>query len=138
MFLNRQKPVVALASVPGSGNTWLRYMLEQLTGVRTGSIYVDKKLVEAGFEAENVSDASVLVVKSHTGTVPLHPWYDRTWMDAVILLVRNPYDATLSEFNRRATGSHIRTAKGKRSKEGTEKLTTITDTSGWLSAPPGP
>ncbi len=25
-------PVVALASFPGSGNTWLRYLLQQATG----------------------------------------------------------------------------------------------------------
>ena len=31
--------VVALASFPGSGNTWLRYLLQQATGIITGSIY---------------------------------------------------------------------------------------------------
>ena len=44
--------VVALASFPGSGNTWLRYLLQQATGIITGSIYNDDgndKLAQNGF-----------------------------------------------------------------------------------------
>ncbi|XP_071824619.1 sialate:O-sulfotransferase 2-like isoform X2 [Apostichopus japonicus] len=37
-------PVVALASLPGSGNTWLRYLIERVTGIYTGSIYNDTSL----------------------------------------------------------------------------------------------
>ncbi|XP_071824642.1 WSCD family member GA21586-like isoform X3 [Apostichopus japonicus] len=36
--------VVALASLPGSGNTWLRYLIERVTGIYTGSIYNDRTL----------------------------------------------------------------------------------------------
>ena len=32
-------PRMALASFPGSGNTWLRYLLEGLTGIFTGDRY---------------------------------------------------------------------------------------------------
>ena len=32
---------VALASFPGSGNTWVRYLLQQSTGILTGSVYND-------------------------------------------------------------------------------------------------
>lgn len=38
---NRQYRV-ALASFPGSGNTWLRYLLQQATGILTGSVYDDQ------------------------------------------------------------------------------------------------
>jgi hypothetical protein len=31
-FLEKPGPVVALASFPGSGNTWVRYLLQQVTG----------------------------------------------------------------------------------------------------------
>lgn len=31
-FLDDPGPVVALASFPGSGNTWVRYLLQQATG----------------------------------------------------------------------------------------------------------
>ena len=41
--------VVALASFPGSGNTWLRYLLQQATGIITGSIYKDHALLRNGF-----------------------------------------------------------------------------------------
>ena len=33
-------PIVALASFPGSGNTWLRYLLQQATGILTGKIFI--------------------------------------------------------------------------------------------------
>lgn len=31
-YLSNPKPPVALVSFPGSGNTWLRYLLQQATG----------------------------------------------------------------------------------------------------------
>ena len=37
-------PIYPLASYPGSGNTWVRYLIEGLTGVFTGDIYQDKRL----------------------------------------------------------------------------------------------
>jgi hypothetical protein len=46
--------VVALASFPGSGNTWVRYLLQQATGILTGSVYKDYALLKNGFPAENV------------------------------------------------------------------------------------
>ena len=41
-------PRTALASFPGSGNTWTRYLIEGATGVFTGSIYLDKVLQSKG------------------------------------------------------------------------------------------
>lgn len=41
--------VIALASYPGSGNTWLRYLLQQATGIITGSIYLAPRLLANGF-----------------------------------------------------------------------------------------
>ena len=41
--------IVALASFPGSGNTWLRYLLQQATGIITGSVYKDPALLRNGF-----------------------------------------------------------------------------------------
>ena len=52
-FLNHKSPVTALVSFPGSGNTWLRYLLEQATGIYTGSIYCDHSL-KALFPGEHV------------------------------------------------------------------------------------
>merc|ERR1719369_773233 len=58
-------PVTALASFPGSGNTWLRYLLQQATGVSTGSVYKDVALLKNGFPGESVANGSVIVVKTH-------------------------------------------------------------------------
>ena len=52
-FLARNSPIVALASSPGSGNTWLRYLLEQASGVFTGSIYCAHSL-KALFPGEHI------------------------------------------------------------------------------------
>lgn len=52
-FLDRTSPVVALVSFPGSGNTWLRHLLEQGTGIYTGSIYCDHSL-KALFPGEHI------------------------------------------------------------------------------------
>ena len=38
---NQSSTQVSLASYPGSGNTWVRLLIEQATGVFTGSVYVD-------------------------------------------------------------------------------------------------
>merc|ERR1712038_829368 len=58
-------PIVALASFPGSGNTWLRYLLQQSTGILTGSVYKDSVLRRGGFPAESVANGSVIAVKTH-------------------------------------------------------------------------
>lgn len=36
--------LIPLLSLPGSGNTWTRYLLEQATGYQTGSVYGDPSL----------------------------------------------------------------------------------------------
>jgi len=100
-----QKPV-ALVSVPGSGNTWVRGLLEVATGVCTGSIYCDAPLVLGGFVGEMVKDSSVLVVKTHTSDAQ---WYGVTakkrniedaFYASAIVLVRSPFDTIVSERHR--------------------------------------
>ena len=93
-----QRPPVALASYPGSGNTWLRYLLQQATGIATGSIYNDHDLLKNGFPGEAVRDGRVLVVKTH---VPSKANFSKA-----ILLLRDPFEAMLAEYNRRS-GGHI-------------------------------
>lgn len=92
---------VALASFPGSGNTWLRYLLQQATGVLTGSVYKDYGLMKNGFPAESVSNGSVLVVKTHEwGPIARRPF------KKAVLLVRAPSAAIQAEFNRQS-GGHV-------------------------------
>ncbi len=94
-------PVTALASFPGSGNTWLRYLLQQATGLLTGSVYKDYALLKNGFPGENVVNGSVLAVKTHEFGPDSRKAFDR-----VILLVRDPFSSLKAEFNRRS-GGHV-------------------------------
>ena len=41
-------PLVAVSSFPGSGNTWVRYLIERATGIYTGSFYNDGVLFKQG------------------------------------------------------------------------------------------
>ncbi|MEQ2169020.1 WSC domain-containing protein 2, partial [Goodea atripinnis] len=45
MFLpHRSSSLVALSSFPGAGNTWVRHLIELVTGYYTGSFYFDGSL----------------------------------------------------------------------------------------------
>ncbi len=104
-FLNRNSPLVALVSFHGSGNTWLRYLLEQVTGVYTGSIYCDGEL-KSVFPGESVVSGNVIAIKTHhadTRTIPkdIQLSTGKGKYDKAIILVRNPFDALVSEANRR-------------------------------------
>ncbi|XP_058974515.1 WSCD family member CG9164-like [Musca domestica] len=98
---NSKTGLTALASFPGSGNTWLRYLLQQSTGILTGSIYKDYGLLKTGFPGENVCNSSVLLVKTHE-------WGPKAWapFSKAILLVRDPEKAIIAEFNRQS-GGHV-------------------------------
>ena len=106
-FLNRTKPITALVSFPGSGNTWMRYLIEQATGVLTGSVYCDRglKVVHPG---EHIVTGNVIVVKTHQAEATLVPvsqeMFGKAHFNQAIFLIRNPYDALLSEANRRWGG----------------------------------
>lgn len=60
-------PSRALASYPGSGNTWLRYLLEGATGIFTGSVYNAASILKAGHlgEGRPFKDGSTIVQKTH-------------------------------------------------------------------------
>ena len=104
-FLNRETPIVALISFHGSGNTWVRHLLEQSTGIYTGSIYCDRTL-KSVFRGESVVSGNVVAVKTHhadSRELPVDTQLatGKQFYDKVILLVRNPFDALVSEANRR-------------------------------------
>ena len=93
---------VLLASLPGSGNTWVRSMLEKVTGVCTGSLWCDSSLRLRGMCGEGVRSPLLLVVKSHT---PRIAWGSVSRgkaisCDAVIFIHRDPFAATVSERHR--------------------------------------
>lgn len=114
--------LTALISFPGSGNTWLRYLLQQATGILTGSIYKDLGLMKSGFPAENICNASVRKIKvvicdlidinisvlDQVLAVKTHEWGTGAFkmFSTAILLVRSPESAIYAEFNRQSAG-HI-------------------------------
>ena len=49
-----KKGATLLVSFPGSGNTWLRGLLQQVTGVCTGSHWCDMDLRRRGFPGEGI------------------------------------------------------------------------------------
>ena len=107
---------VAMASFPGSGSTWMRSILEQITGIYTGSVYCDKDLKSKGFVGERITSSNVLFVKTHSPNknffIPLKLYYDlRKFKNimAAILLVRNPLDSIVSYWNYERS-SHTATA----------------------------
>ena len=69
-FISPPGRVTALASFPGSGNTWVRHLIQQLTGLATGSVYRAPALACGGFPGESRQDGSVVVVKTHCPTSP--------------------------------------------------------------------
>ncbi|XP_076139371.1 sialate:O-sulfotransferase 2-like isoform X2 [Alosa pseudoharengus] len=97
------KQLMALASFPGSGNTWARHLIELATGFYTGSYYFDRSLYEKGFKGEkdNWKSGRTICIKTHEkGKQEIEAF------DSGILLIRNPYRTLMAEFNRKY-GGHI-------------------------------
>ena len=104
--------ITGLISKPGSGNTWLRYLIQQLSGIKTGSFYNDKLLKQSGM-AENVRNGEVAVVKSHR----MRSRKCKDKYDKIIFLIRNPINASLAEFHRRKGGGHVGFARKRAFKQ---------------------
>ena len=118
----RSRGPVALVSFPGSGNTWVRQLLEAASGVCTGSTMCDMSLRYAGFTGERITSGSVLVVKTHkaapnwiSDAIPhkknappsdsvLHK--EHVLFQSAILIVRNPLNALVSEWTRRVANDY--------------------------------
>lgn len=97
-----------LASFPGSGNTWMRLLLEYSTGYLTGSIYNDDELMRPLPAEGNRQSKSVLAVKAH---VLPKQYFAMTGATKVILLTREPLHAIWAEFNRRTGELHSAAAR---------------------------
>lgn len=88
-----------LASFPGSGNTWSRLLLEETTGVYTGSVYCDTQLLRSGHYGEGINSSHVIAIKSHTRFKPDD-------VRGIIYIVRNPFHAILSKYAWKSTKAH--------------------------------
>lgn len=93
----------------GSGNTWVRSIIEAGTSIFTGSVYGDVKLRKQGFQGELMDSFAspyprTIVVKTHSDIrVPLEGVRKVT---AALYILRSPFDVALSQFNLEETKSH--------------------------------
>lgn len=103
-----------LWTFPGSGNTWARLLIEFATGYYSGSVYDDRKLRHV-LRGEMTCNRANVMIKAHPHTHPFEvldntPFSKKcgniTAIDKAVLLVRDPYDACWSEYQRRVTTSH--------------------------------
>ena len=100
---------VALASPAGSGNTWVRGLLERASGICTGYSGCDFMIRGRGFIGEGIRSGSALVVKTHEKP----QWYGHQAVrkpksseerfGSAIYILRNPYNSAVAEWNRVAT-----------------------------------
>ncbi|XP_060070650.1 WSCD family member CG9164-like [Ylistrum balloti] len=97
-LIDKPKHRTALISFPGSGNTWMRHLIQELTGFYTGSVYQDKGLAENGFPGELVpvidSTRHCIVYKTHLATKQTLKLFTKA-----IIIIRNPLHAIKSFFN---------------------------------------
>ena len=124
-----------LLSFPGAGNTWLRTLIEYATGYYSGSIDVNDGELKAVLTGENACGLRVGIIKGHPSdllfkTEPdlyVHVSKRRMvnklrfmfrqqrkkcskgmvyYFKRVLLLVRDPFDAILADYQRHVTGRH--------------------------------
>ncbi|WIA21900.1 hypothetical protein OEZ85_004270 [Tetradesmus obliquus] len=82
---------------PGSGNTWVRHIIETLTGYHTSSVYCDKFL-QPVFKAEcddSFNWDKSIAVKTHMFSC---------WWKRAIVIIRHPLRAIMGDYQRLRTG----------------------------------
>ena len=62
-MLDPPGPRTALWSIPGSGNYWIRYLIQKTTGYMTGTNL--KEYDKPGYPAGHIANGSVIVIKDH-------------------------------------------------------------------------
>lgn len=96
-FLDNTVPItnqkVAYCTYPRSGNSYLRRVLEQCTGISTGatvSLHTSTTLQIQGLKGEFIADDRAWIIKAHhPGNIPMNLSFVS---NKVICCVRNPFD----------------------------------------------
>ena len=106
MSFQRSGLPVALVSYPGSGNSWARVLLEEATGIYTGSVYCDHRYLWPGMIGEGVYTENVIVIKTH-----LSVKNTLSYSQKVIYIIRNPIKAIFADYTRiLSKGNHTKEA----------------------------
>lgn len=102
-FSETKLPLTALVSYPGSGSTWLRHIVQQLTGVATGSSTCQKELkTSKSFSlGECINDKHVILVNTHDKYK--RKKFEKKF-DKLIILYRDPFDTLRSAYTMKHPG----------------------------------
>ena len=98
MSFKNSGPLVTLSSFPGSGNSWVRQLLESATGIYTGALWCDEAYVNCGMIGEFVQSNNVIAVKAHHYIPSVIK--KKLNNDKSIYIVRSPFGAILAEHTR--------------------------------------
>lgn len=100
-YLKTPQTPTALMTYPGSGNTWVRHIIETLSGYHTTSVYCDKTLTPV-FKAE----CDHMTMYNQSIAVKTHKLrYCSRWEKAIVV-IRNPLHSIRGEYQRLNTHSH--------------------------------
>jgi len=107
----RQLAFIPLLSFPGSGNTWLRFLIERATGYATTTAETGDWTLASQFTGEYdypLSGKSIAMKTHSFGWINYYYPDVNDWEEAqyCIFLIRNPLDAFLAEFQRIHTQSN--------------------------------
>ena len=103
MSFQKTGKTVALFCFPGSGNSWVRQLIETTTGIYTGTYQdCDDSYIFNGMIGEGVYTDNVIAVKIHFPNTDDQKWLDER---SIIYVVRNPFDAILVEWNQQKSAS---------------------------------
>ena len=100
----QEKNPIALVTAPSGGDPFVRRLLEQLSGIMTGSVYRGDSHMShrEGFLAEGVKNSSVISVSTHAFNSSSVVWksFDCGHAQKAIIIVRNPFQSIRTNFNK--------------------------------------
>lgn len=118
---------LGLASYPGSGNTWVRGLLQKITGLCIGGVYCDVELRKNGYPGESIRSGIAFMVKSHqvdprwnwvkySSDQPFTYFQESSHVPIFsggVFILRNPFHAMVAEYKRQVweqqPGNHVKT-----------------------------
>ena len=91
-------PNTALWSIPGSGNTWLRFLIQQATGYVTGAhkLYFEDQHILPSLPGGHLSNGSAIAVKDHLLYL-VKRYHERYVLRFLSLFQNQPYKIFLLE-----------------------------------------
>jgi hypothetical protein len=123
IFKLEPDPPPLLLSFAGSGNTWVRLLIEFATGIFSGSSDTQDKILKEEFLGERFCNRRNIVIKAHPPQIMFDNTTGRAYLNNVLMrnkctfggmyhfrkyvfLVREPFAAIFAEVNREISWSH--------------------------------